>query len=108
MLLQMATTAQAIMTNRASVIQPTWAPSTWFRMPYSPLKIQRHTMVTAAGAQTMGRKKMVRKPPLNLILAFSSMATSRDRNRPTGTVRIQNRMVFQVAFQNSGVWKISA
>ena len=76
-------------------------------MPYSPLKIQRHTMVTAAGAHTMGRKKMVRKPPLNLIFAFRSMATSRDRNRPTGTVRMQNRMVFQVAFQNSGVWNIS-
>ena len=108
MLLQMATTAQESMTNLGSVIQPTWAPSTWFRMPYSLLKIQRHTMVTAAGAQTIGRKKMVRKPPLNLILAFRSMATSRDRNRPTGTVRMQNRMVFQVAFQNSGVWKISA
>ena len=95
------------MTKLGSVIQPILAPSTWLRMPYSPLKIHRHTMVTAAGAHTMGRKKMVRKPPLNLILALSSIATSRDRNSPTGTVRIQNRMVFQVARQNSGVWNIS-
>jgi hypothetical protein len=107
MLLQMATMAQESMTTLGSVIQPTWAPSTWLRMPYSPLKIQRHTMVTAAGAQTMGRKKMVRNTPLPLILAFRSMATSRDRNSPRGTVRIQKRMVFQVARQNSAFWNIS-
>ena len=89
MLLQMATTAQAIITTLESVIQLTCVPNSWLRMPYSALKIQRHTMVTAAGAQTMGRKKMVRKTPLPLILALRSMATSRDRNSPRGTVRIQ-------------------
>ena len=89
MLLQMDTRAQAIITTPGSVIQPMWVPIAWFRMPYSPLKIQRHTMVTAAGAQTMGRKKMVRKAPLPLTFAFSSMATRRDRNRPRGTVRMQ-------------------
>ena len=41
------------------------------------------------GGGTMGRKKMVRKTPLPLILALSSMATSRDKNRPRGTVRMQ-------------------
>ena len=64
-------------------------------------------MVTAAGAQTMGRKKMVRNRPLPLILALSIMATSRDRNSPRGTVRMQNRMVFQVARHTSGFWNIS-
>ena len=69
--------------------------------------MKRHTIVTAAGAHTRGRKKMVRKPPLNLILALRSIATSREMNSPTGTVRIQNSMVFQVAFQNSAFWNIS-
>ena len=81
--------AQAIMTVLESVTQLTWTPKIWFRMPNWPLKIQHQTMATAAGAQTMGRKKMVRKPPLNLILAFRSIATISERKSPTGTVRIQ-------------------
>ena len=46
---------------------------------YDLIYMMVETMVTAAGAQTIGRKKMVRKPPLNLILAFSSIATNRER-----------------------------
>ena len=64
-------------------------------------------MAMAAGAQTRGRKKMVRKPPLNFTLVFSSIATNRARIMPTGTVRIQNQTVFQVAFQNSVLPNIS-
>ena len=58
-------------------------------------------MATAAGAHTRGRKKMVRKPPLNLTLVFSSIATNRASTMPMGTVSTQNQTVFQVAFQNS-------
>ena len=100
----MATASTAVL---GLVIHWMFVPRIWLRMPYSPLKIHCHTMATAAGAHTRGRKKMVRKPPLNLTLVFSSIATNRARIMPTGTVRIQNLTVFQVAFQNSGVWNIS-
>ena len=53
------------------------------------MKIQRHTMVMAAGAQIMGRKKTVRKKPRPLILALRSIATKRAMNTPSGTVRMQ-------------------
>ena len=48
-------------------------------------------------APTMGRKKMVRKPLLNFTLVLSSIATSRERKIPTGTVRTQNSKVLPVA-----------
>ena len=41
------------------------------------------------------------------IFELSSTATSSARKMPTGTVRIQNRIVLPVAFQNSGFWNIS-
>ena len=47
------------------------------------------TIATAAGATTMGRKKMARKAVLPLIFAFSSTATISARKTPTGTVRMQ-------------------
>ena len=101
MLLHTETMATAITAVLGSVIHWILAPSIWLRMPYSPLKIQRHTMATAAGAHTRGRKNRVRKPPLNFTLALSRIATKRARITPTGTVRIQKKMVFHVAFQNS-------
>ena len=104
----METMATAITAVLGLVIHWMFWPSIWLRMPYSPLKIQRHTMATAAGAQTRGRKNRVRKPPLNFTLALSRMATNRARATPTGTVRIQKKMVFQVAFQNSVLPSISA
>ncbi len=85
----MATTAQASITHLESVSQLMLVPKIWFRMPYSPLKSQRQTMVTAAGAQIMGRKKTVRNRPRPLILALRSIATSRAMNTPRGTVRMQ-------------------
>ena len=54
----------------------------------------------------MGRKKMVRKPPLNFTLALSITATSRERKMPTGTVRTQKSRVLPVAFQKSAFWNM--
>ena len=107
MLLQIWTTEQVIRTIWLSVSQPMSSPSSRFRMPYWELKIHFHTMATAAGATTIGRKKMARKVVRPLILLFSSTATIRDRKMPPGTVSTQKKMVFQVAFQNSGLWNIS-
>ena len=50
---------------------------------------------------------MARKVVRPLILLFSKTATSKARKMPTGTVRMQKKMVFQVACQNSGLWNIS-
>ena len=47
------------------------------------------TIATAAGATTMGRKKMARKAVFPLMFAFSSTATISARKTPTGTVRMQ-------------------
>ena len=46
---------------------------------------------------------MARKPDLNFTFALSITATRSAMAMPTGTVRIQNQIVFHVAFQNSGV-----
>ena len=107
MLLHTETMATAMMAVLELVIHWIFCPRIWLRMPYSPLKIQRQTMATAAGAHTRGRKKMVRKPSLNFTLALSKIATSSARATPTGTVRIQKKTVFQVAFQNSVLLNMS-
>ena len=107
MLDQICTTAQVKRTRRGSVSQPTSWPKAVFRIPYWVLKIHFQTMATAAGATTMGRKKMARNVVRPRIFELSSTATSSARKMPTGTVRIQNRIVLPVAFQNSGFWNIS-
>ena len=89
MALQMATMAQVTSTMEGLVSQRMFWPRMLLMMPYSVLKIHFHTMATAAGATTMGRKKMARKAVRPLSLAFSRTATSSARNTPTGTVRMQ-------------------
>lgn len=60
-----------------------------------------------ADDNTSGRKKMVRKPPLNRTFALRSKAIIKASAIPTGTVRMQKKTVFQVAFQNSAFPNIS-
>mgnify|MGYP001857261982 CR=1 FL=1 len=72
-----------------SVIQLILLPMTVLMMPYSVLNIHFHTMATAAGATTMGRKKMARKALCPLIFALSMTATIKARKMPKGTVRTQ-------------------
>ena len=51
-------------------------------------------MATAAGAQTMGRKKMVRKVEVPLSFLFRKTASTRAMQTPKGTSMMAYLMVF--------------
>ena len=89
------------------MIQLTEWPNRVLMIPYSVLNIHFQTMATAAGATTMGRKKMARKAVLPLIFVFNMTATISARKIPNGTVSTQNQMVFKFALQNSALVNIS-
>ncbi len=57
---QIPITAMLNTANLGSEIHWTLLWKTWFSRPNSVLNSHLHTMATAAGAATMGRKKMVR------------------------------------------------
>ena len=59
----------------------------WLPLP-AELKSQRHTIATAAGAATMGRKKIVRYAALPFILRFKRTAKRSAITRENGTSTI--------------------
>ena len=104
---QIATIAHVTMTMLGFVIQFTLFIRSELMIPYSVLNIHFQTIATAAGANTIGRKKMARNAVCPLILAFSMTATISDKNSPSGTVSTQKYSVFRFALQNSGLVNIS-
>src|SRR5699024_4299035 len=73
--------------------QFTCTPKTWLIRPKSALNSHLQTIATAAGAATIGRKKMVRYTLLPFIFLFRRTASTREIAIEKGTSTIAYLMV---------------
>ena len=91
-----------------SEIHATSVPKTLFKRPNCWLYSHFHTIATAAGAQTIGRKKMVRNTEVPLSFLLRNTASTSAITTPKGTSMSAYLMVFHRECQVSPAVKTLA